>query len=139
MIAAPRRSMSHERRLVAVVDDEEPVCKALRRLIVAMNMDVAIFHSGQTFLDSVSVRRPDCVLLDLHMPGLSGVDVLRALADTQSDVPIVVITGRDEPASRAGSLALGASAYLTKPIAHAELALAISESIDGRPPRTRKT
>jgi FixJ family two-component response regulator len=104
-----------------------------------MNMDVAVFHSGQMFLDSVSVTRPDCVLLDLHMPGLSGADVLRALADAQSDLPIVVITGRDEPASRAGSLALGASAYLTKPIAHAELAQAISESIAGRAAQTRKT
>jgi FixJ family two-component response regulator len=123
--------MSQERRLIAVVDDDESVCKALKRLIAAMNMDVAVFHSGETFLDSISVRRPDCVVLDLHMPGLSGVDVLRILTETHSDLPVVIITGRDEPASRALSLSLGASSYLSKPLSHAGLMRAIKDSIPG--------
>jgi FixJ family two-component response regulator len=120
--------MSHERRLVAVVDDDESVCRGLSRQILSMNMDVVVFYSGQTFLDSASAR-PDCVVLDLHMPGVSGVDVLRALADEGSNLPVIVITGRDDPASRALSIALGAAAYLTKPLAHAELLRTIDDAI----------
>jgi FixJ family two-component response regulator len=127
--------MAHHRRLIAVVDDDEPVCKGLSRQIVSMGMDVAVYYSGQAFLDSTSARPPDCVVLDLHMPGLGGVDVLRILAEGEPKFPVIVVTGRDEPASRALSIALGATAYLTKPLAHAELLRAIDEAT--RPSQVR--
>jgi FixJ family two-component response regulator len=121
--------MANRRPLVAVVDDDGSVCKALRRLIVASDMGVETFVSGQTFLDSLPLSRPDCVVLDLHLPGLSGLDVLRALAVASWQLPVIVITGRDEPASRARCLAGGALAYLSKPLDQAALLQAIGEAV----------
>jgi FixJ family two-component response regulator len=125
--------MSLTRPLIAVVDDDASVCKALGRLIGASNLDVVTFVSGETFLDSMAVRRPDCVVLDLHMPGLSGIDVMTALTGGGWDLPIIIITGRDEPASRIQCLALGALAYLPKPLDHLKLLQTIGEAV-GRPP-----
>jgi FixJ family two-component response regulator len=121
--------MAHKRCLVAIVDDDELVCKAIARVVAAMDANVATFVSGRMFLDSLLVRRPDCVVLDLHMPELSGTDVLRALADSRWDLPVIVVTGRDDPASRDSCLALGAIAYLTKPLAHEELMRTINEAV----------
>jgi FixJ family two-component response regulator len=125
--------MSLTRPLIAVVDDDAPVCKALGRLIGASNLDVVTFVSGEAFLDSMAIRRPDCVVLDLHMPGLSGIDVMTALAGRGSGLPIIIITGRDEPTTRAQCLASGALAYLAKPLDHLKLLEAIGEAV-GRPP-----
>jgi FixJ family two-component response regulator len=103
--------MSDRRRMIAIVDDDDAVCRALRRLILASNMDATTFSSGQTFLDSLSNTSPDCVLLDLHMPGVTGEDVLKALADAGHDLPVIVVTGRDDPGNRALVLALGARIF----------------------------
>ena len=67
------------------MDDEEPVRRALKRLLVSSGITVEAFASGAEFLDSLATRRPDCLVLDLHMPGLSGFDVQARLA--QSDDP----------------------------------------------------
>ncbi|SDR63374.1 Response regulator receiver domain-containing protein [Rhizobiales bacterium GAS113] len=130
--------MSNRRPLIAVVDDDESVCKALRRLIVASDMDAMTFVSGQTFLDSLPDHRPDCVVLDLHLPQMSGMDVLRALANATWQLPVIVITGRDEPASRARCLSAGALAYLAKPLDQASLLQAIGEAVRGAPGRVRQ-
>jgi FixJ family two-component response regulator len=127
--------MPNTRHLVAVVDDEESVCKAVKRLILAWGMRVETFSSGQAFLDSLPAGRPDCVLLDLHMPGLSGMDVLRGLSDAGERVPVIVITGRDEPASRALCLSAGALAYVTKPLDHAKLLRTVEEAVGAVPSR----
>jgi two-component system, LuxR family, response regulator FixJ len=99
---------------VAVVDDEQPVRRALQRLLRASGFDVRLFATGADFmahLDGV-----DCVILDLHLPGMSGFEVQEALAARGADVPVVVLTGNDTPANRARSLANGARAYLSKPV-----------------------
>jgi FixJ family two-component response regulator len=121
--------MPGSRHLVAVIDDEESICRAVKRLIAAWGMRAQTWSSGQAFLDSLSTERPDCVLLDLHMPGLSGLDVLRALADAGVKVPVIVITGRDELASRAMCVSAGAIAYMTKPLQHEKLLKTIEEAI----------
>lgn len=123
--------MCNRRRLIAIVDDDEGVCRALRRLIVALDMDARTFGSGQTFLDSLPTQQPDCVLLDLHMPGLTGEDVLKALTHAGWDFPVVVITGRDDSLNRELLLMLGANAYLPKPLAPSELRLAIERALAG--------
>jgi FixJ family two-component response regulator len=127
--------MPEPRHLVTVVDDEESVCKAVRRLIMAWGMRAQTLSSGQALLDSFAAERPDCVLLDLHMPGLSGMDVLRALAGAGESVPVIVITGRDEPASRALCLSAGAVAYMTKPLDHWKLLKTIEEAVGAVPTR----
>jgi two-component system response regulator FixJ len=102
--------------LVAVVDDEEPIRKALGRLLRASGLVVDCFASGQAFLDSISKSRPDCLILDLHMPGLGGLQVLEQLRSCRPPLPTIVITGHDEPENQLRCLAGGAAAYLRKPL-----------------------
>ncbi len=125
--------MSTKRRLIAIVDDDEGVCKALKRLILASDMDAVTYSSGRTFLDSLPVQPPDCVLLDLHMPGLTGEDILKELANSGWRFPVIVITGRDQPANKAMSLSLGAKAYLAKPLIPLELRAAIDKVLTDAP------
>jgi len=108
--------MATDDYLVFVVDDEESVRKALRRLLTAWGMSVKVFGEGIDFLDAVSAQRPDCLVIDLHMPGLSGLDVLRQLVQLRVRVPAIVITAHDEPETRAQCLSAGAQAYLCKPL-----------------------
>ena len=108
--------MGEHRLVIAVVDDEEGVRKALRRLLLATNMDGRTFETGEAFLDSLATVTPDCVVLDLQMPGLTGLDVLERLAASGAQLPTVVITAYDEPGSRERCLASGALAYLRKPL-----------------------
>ena len=124
--------MANGRPLIAVVDDDNSVSKAVGRVILASDLDVATFTSGQMLLNSLPARRPDCVVLDLHMPGLSGIDVLHALAHAGWELPVIIITGRDQPETRTRCLTAGALAYLPKPLNHAELLQAIGKAIGGR-------
>lgn len=114
---------------VAIVDDEEQVRKALKRLLLASGLDAESYPSGRDFLDAARTRRPDCLLLDLHMPGMTGLEVLREMRRTNSQPPTVVITAHDEPASREQCLAAGAAAYLCKPLDDRILLNTISASL----------
>jgi FixJ family two-component response regulator len=102
--------------LIAIVDDEESVRRALARMLSVSAFSVRVFGSGQEFLDSLSSQRPDCVVLDYQMPGLTGRDVQRRLALAQISLPIIVVTAHDQPALREQCLADGAVAYLAKPL-----------------------
>jgi len=114
--------MIRQRPLIAIVDDEESVRKSLRRLLVASQLDATVYASGQEFLDSLGGRQPDCLVLDLQMPGLTGLEVQRALAGARVRFPTIIITAHDEPETRARCLSAGAVAYLCKPL-HDELLL----------------
>ena len=117
------------RPLIAVVDDEESVRRALARMLGASQFDVDVFASGQEFLDSLRTRLPDCLVLDYQMPGLTGRDVQRQLALAQTQVPIIVVTAHDEPALREQCLADGAVAYVTKPLQREHLVGLIHDAI----------
>ena len=106
--------MSKPRPLVAIVDDEEPIRKALTRLLRSGGLDVESFPSGSEFLESLSAHRPDCVVLDLHMPVVNGFEVQARLVEF--GVPVVIITGHDSDETRARALAGRPAAYLRKPV-----------------------
>ena len=108
--------MEKPRPFVAVVDDEPSVRAALVRLLRASELDCEAFASGQEFLDSLPGRRPDCLILDLQMAGLSGRDVQRQLNNGDNPIPLIMITAHDEPTIREQCLADGAAAYLRKPL-----------------------
>ena len=118
---------------IAIVDDEEPVRKALKRLLRASGLEAESYASGKDFLEASTQRRPDCVVLDLHMPGMSGLDVLRELRAARSALPAVMITAYDEPATREQCLAAGAAAYLRKPLDERLLLNAISATVKRNP------
>lgn len=126
--------MSRPNHRIAVVDDESSVRKALERLIRSAGMSVTTFASGDEFLATVALAAPDCVVLDLHMPGTTGFEVQDRLAKLQTQVPVVVITGHDTPEARARVFAGGAQAYLLKPVDERALLDAIVAAISSRTP-----
>ena len=117
---------------IAIVDDEEPVRKALKRLLRASGLEAEAFASGREFLDASLLREPDCAVLDLHMPRMTGLQVLRALQAAHRILPIVVITAHDAPETREQCLAAGATAYLRKPLEEHELLDTITTALGAR-------
>lgn len=115
--------------LVAIVDDEEPIRKALGRLLRASGLVAECFGSGQAFLESIGTTRPDCLILDLHMPGLGGLQVLERLQSLRSPLPTIVITGHDEPENQVRCIAGGAVAYMRKPLDDLLLLHTIDEAV----------
>jgi FixJ family two-component response regulator len=115
--------------LIAVVDDDPFVRKALERLLRSAGLSVETFASGAEFLASANDHQPDCVVLDLHMPEVSGFEVQSRLARAHAGVPVVVITGHDTPESRSRALGGGAKSYLTKPVDDETLLKAINTAM----------
>jgi FixJ family two-component response regulator len=113
---------------VAVLDDEPNMRVALRRLLECHGFHVELCESYEYFLAAVECRRPDCLLLDLHMPGLSGLEILGLMASRQVAIPTVVITGRDEPGTEARVRGLGAVNYLLKPLDESTLVQSIRDA-----------
>ena len=115
--------------MVAVLDDEPELRKALRRLLGGHGLGVEEFANGKDFLAAVDSRPPDCLLLDLHMAEVSGFDVLEAFRSRQIRVPVIVITAHDEPGTELRVRALGACAYLKKPVDRDVLLSAIKTAL----------
>lgn len=121
--------MTPARPLIAVVDDEESVRRALARMLSASQFETEAFASGAEFLDALRTRTPDCAILDYQMPGMNGRDVQRHLARAQIRMPIIVVTAHDQPALREQCLADGAVAYLAKPLQREQLVGLILDAI----------
>ncbi len=121
--------MSKEHPLVAVVDDEESVRKALQRLLRSAGMTTEAFATGAEFLHSLKDHKPDCIVLDIHMPGMTGFEVQEQLAAAGEPLPVVIITGYDSPETHDRALAAGAVAYLRKPIDDKVLLEAITSAL----------
>jgi FixJ family two-component response regulator len=118
---------------VAVVDDDEAVRRALSRLVRSLGFEAEAFASGEDFLEALETRRPDCVVLDLHMPKVSGFDVQARMAEAGVRIPTIVITGHDAPETRTRALKGGASVYLCKPLDGQVLKEAIHAAVVGSP------
>ena len=112
---------------IAVVDDEEPVRKALKRLLRAAGLEAEGYASGKDFL--AAERRPDCVVLDLHIPVMSGQVLLRHIRRMSARLPVVVITAHDTTETRDECIVAGAVAYLRKPLDERLLLNAISSAL----------
>ena len=121
--------MKARRLQVAVVDDEAHVRKALDRLMRGAGYEVQTWNSGSDFLGALHELHVDCVILDLHMPGMSGFDVLASLNTATPHLPAIVITGHDTPGTEGRARAAGASAYLRKPVDAMELIEAIKSAV----------
>jgi FixJ family two-component response regulator len=115
--------------LVAVVDDDASVRKALGRLLGAAGFTVETFAGADDFMERRSARSVDCLVLDVRMPGLTGLDLQRRLEDAHIELPIVMITGHGSADVRARALAAGAVAVLDKPFSEETLLAAISRAL----------
>lgn len=108
--------MRDDAPLVAIVDDEASICRALLRLLRSANYRATAFSSAPDFLASLGQETPDCLVLDLQMPVMTGFELQERLQQQAQPPPVIIITSHDEPGTRDRCLALGAACYLRKPI-----------------------
>jgi len=101
---------------VLVVDDDEAVCKALRRLLGLRGYAVSTFHSAESFLARVDPHAWGCIVLDVAMPGQSGLALQEALEQRGNRMPIIFLTGRADVPMCAQAMKRGAFDFLTKPV-----------------------
>src|SRR5258705_309096 len=111
--------------VIFVVDDDKSVRESLRRLLTSVGMSVEVFPTAQAFLGRPRLDTPGCVVLDVRLPGLSGLDLQRELAGTDAPLPIVFITGHGDIPMSVRAMKAGAVEFLTKPFREQELLEAI--------------
>lgn len=116
---------------VLLVDDSEPVREAYTLLLSESGYDVQAVGDGAEALRSAAESPPDAVVLDLGLPGLDGLQVIRALkaAPATARIPVITLTGRDDPASRIACERAGSAAYLVKPIPTQQLLRVLAEQL----------
>lgn len=99
---------------VAVIDDDETLCRSYARLLRAAGMQPITYVSAEAFLADAKRPRFDCLVLDIQLTGMSGLDLQRQLAAAGGAVPIVFITAHDDPQARAQAFASGCAGYFRK-------------------------
>lgn len=102
--------------LVAVVDDDASVRRGLARLLRSADLQVHTYASAAEFLDTGLPIAPACVILDIHLGGMSGLELLARLHASGSDLPVIVITAHDDAQAREATARAGCTAYLRKPL-----------------------
>lgn len=110
---------------IAIVDDDPSVLKALARLLGTRSFMVSTYLSGSQFIASLSEGMPDCLIVDLQMPEMTGLELQQNLNLSNIRIPTIVITAHDEMGMRGRCKSAGAIAYLSKPVNDASLFAAI--------------
>ena len=124
--------MSQPQPVVAIVDDDVSIQRALARLLYTASWQAVTFTSGEAFLQTDMERAPDCLVVDVWLPGMTGVELLEHLVATGSTLPAVMITGRDDLQMRIRAMQVGVVAYLLKPLDGPDLLQAIQQALDRR-------
>jgi FixJ family two-component response regulator len=132
-IPARSAGMRAGHSLIAVVDDEESVRRALVRLFDAADFEAVAFPSARAFLRALEDRSFDCLVLDLQMPDMTGLDLQRYLKMVCPNLllPVIIVTAHDEPGVRELCFAAGVRAYLRKPVEGTALLSAVSKLTTG--------
>jgi|SRR5579872_525503 len=118
------------RSLVFIVDDEPSVCTALKRLLRSVGLDAQTFSSAREFLRAKRPDVPACLVLDVRLPDLSGLDLQRELARAKIDIPVVFLTGHGDVPMSVRAMKAGAVEFLTKPFKDQDLLDAIQHGIE---------
>ena len=118
------------RPLISIVDDDHSVRESLARLIRSVGFAVQVFGSAEEFLCSDRGRHPDCLILDIRMPGMNGLELQQKLAASDRKLPVIFITahGSDQEV-RGRAIAAGAVDYLLKPLKEDEVLKAIDSAL----------
>ena len=122
--------MSGDDSIVYIVDDDPSMCEALTRLLNTVGLRVQAFKTPQEFLGTKRPDTPSCLVLDVRLPGLSGLDLQRELANTDPPIQIVFITAHGDIPMTVQALKAGAVDFLTKPFRDQPLLDAVQKAID---------
>jgi len=121
--------MTNNQFILMIVDDDESIRRAARRLIKSYGFPVETFASAEDFLSSGRLHETACLVLDVQMPGLNGLELQSRLMTDGHQVPIIFITAFNDENARAQALKAGALGYLVKPFEEADLLTAINVAL----------
>jgi FixJ family two-component response regulator len=122
--------LSERNAMVFVVDDDAPMRESLKNLIRSVGLRVELFGSAQEFLRSKRPDLPSCLVLDVRLPGLSGLDLQKRTGDAGIEIPIVFISGHGDIPMSVRAMKAGAVEFLTKPFREQDLLDAIEQALD---------
>jgi RNA polymerase sigma factor (sigma-70 family) len=122
--------MSEADPTVFIVDDDAPLRESLRNLIRSVGLRVELFASAQEFLQSQQPDTPSCLVLDVRMPGLSGLDLQKQTSEAGLEIPIIFITGHGDVPMTVRAMKAGAVEFLTKPFRDQDLLDAIQQALE---------
>lgn len=117
--------------MIYVIDDDDSVRKAFKRLLRSVNLEAEAFASAEEFLKSQKPTKNSCIIIDIKMPGLTGFDLQRKLMAQGNRIPIIVISASDDAQTREQARDLGAVAFFRKPIDDQALIDAIDWAVRG--------
>jgi FixJ family two-component response regulator len=123
------RTGQHDTRVVSIVDDDASLRRSLGNLLTSVGFSVETFASAEDFLRSLQRDTTACLVLDLRMAGMSGLDLLRHLAVTGSRIPVVILTAHSDDEARQRALEAGAVAFLGKPFRADDLLGAVRTAV----------
>jgi FixJ family two-component response regulator len=117
--------------MITIVDDDPSIRRALRRLLRSVGFHVETFASAQDFLDFDRRKETECIILDIHLMGMSGFELSERISEQGFYPPIIYITAHDDEQSKARAIQSGAIAYLRKPFNDHSLIDAIRKAVSG--------
>jgi FixJ family two-component response regulator len=118
--------------VIAVVDDEEAIRDALSDLLLVMRYACQAFDRAEAFLAANTPGSFDCLITDIRMPGMTGLDLLQHLKAAGSTLPVIIVTSMTDSVTRTRALESGAHAYLTKPVIDDVLLQSLRTALPGR-------
>lgn len=121
--------MAELKQTVFIIDDDEAVRDSLRMLLRSVGLPVTCFESAQTFLDEINLNTPGCLVLDIRMPGLSGMELAQRMRDQDSLMPIIFITGHGDVPMAVEAMKMGALDFLQKPFRDQDLLDRIQQAL----------
>jgi len=121
--------------LIAIVDDDQAMREALLDLLQVEGLTAHAFGDAAAFLTFAESTEFGCVVTDVKMPGIGGIELQRRLRARGSSIPVIFVTSAEDEATRMQAMADGATAYLTKPLANAELVRSLVLALERRPGR----
>ena len=130
---------SNQNIYIAVIDDEDSLCRSLSRLLRAVDFQPITYSSAEAFLADTKHPKFDCLLLDIRLKGMSGLDLQQRLSAVKDSTPVIFITAHDDPKVRAQAKAAGCAGYFRKTDSGADIIAAIRRVIGLKDPdATRK-
>ena len=116
--------------LIAVVDDDQSIREALKNLISSVGFEVKLFASAEEYLDSDTPSQTDCAILDVRLPGITGLELQQRLVAEEQSIPVIVITAQGDDKTHDEAVAAGAIAFLKKPVTEAALLTAVESALN---------